>query len=680
MKRTHCDLPDMAAFLKAFDGDDSFAYTKINHGFWDRIARAGYEVNPFPITKEECIHADKITGVNKFFEGGFVDDVTTALRTAARNHHPSLHLGFSLSAWLHEGVGAPLFPAPYQRPLFHRYVSLFQRWSDGLLLKTAVSEGTIVPFFERLSSFYIIFVGPEYLSAPFFDLVNADGKFIPIHPYDARKDRSQIEKQIKSALIEATRPTVVLLQAGAISTYWILRIHREHPGVRWVDGGLAFSICHPPDILKRPWGTVFRKEILQTYKILGGKNHYDPGTVFNGVSKALIKASSFPTSSPYSMVTKVAFVEDKKPDFTRVKEFLKVSAQQNHWANRGPVHEMLAYAFQEYFNLDGNRSVVLCANGGVALQTLARLHDVRSGKRLRWVVSAFSFYNLSRGYFTDSMVLDCDAQGLLSLKELAKLQLNSYDGIIVTNPFGLARKEHIDPYRDFSNRYDKVLLIDNASGLRQDILPVDYQSLSLHYTKPYGTGEGGLAVVPADEAELFYELISYREFAPERSQFWVNNGKLSDIAAAFHLDRLERSPEWVPLYVRQVDRIFSVCREAGFQPLLPLGKTPTVAMSIPFLTRQPITLSQLNNPLLKLGKYYRPLANFPQARLIYKHIVNVPSHPDVAHISADELFRTLNNISKSHDPCNNKKLKGIHASKSSRWRRLLRTIRRMFRQ
>ena len=313
-------------------------------------------------------------------------------------------------------------------------------------------------------------------------------------------------------------------------------------------------------------------------------------------------------------------------------------ARQNHWTNRGPLYEALAAAFHEYFAPGADRAVVPCANGGIALEALARLHDAHAAKRLRWVVSAFSFRNLGRGYFADAKVVDCDAQGLLSLDDLPKLPLDTYDGIVVTNPFGL--RTNFDSYSDFADQRNKPLLVDNAAGVRRNILSVDYQSLSLHHTKPYGVGEGGLAVLPSAEAEEFYQLVDYRDLAQERAGRWLNNGKLSDIACAYHLDRLERSPEWVPHYEIQARRILRICERVGLRPLLPL-ESSTVAMSMPFLANRPIAISHSDNPILTLGKYYQPLASSPTALYIYERIVNVPSHPDVARIETEDLVSTL---------------------------------------
>ena len=92
------DLPDLDAFLRAFDRENSFAYTKINHGFWECLANVEFKMG-WPANAEERTQADIIARRPHFFEGGFVDELIALLESAAKNHPLSLHLCFELSAF-----------------------------------------------------------------------------------------------------------------------------------------------------------------------------------------------------------------------------------------------------------------------------------------------------------------------------------------------------------------------------------------------------------------------------------------------------------------------------------------------------------------------------------------------------------------------------------------------------
>ncbi|NNU81781.1 hypothetical protein HMH01_15175 [Halovulum dunhuangense] len=335
--------------------------------------------------------------------------------------------------------------------------------------------------------------------------------------------------------------------------------------------------------------------------------------------------------------TSIAFIEAKVPDMQRIGQLLHVCRTENQWANRGPLYHMLANRYSEWFNLPADRAVLPCANGGIGLEAMARHQAVSAGRKLRWVASAFSFANLGRGYFTDMRFVDCDDRGMLDLAALRALDPDTYDGIVVVNPFGLARD--FTGYVEFAGQNDKALLIDNAAGVDRDIPDWPWQSFSLHHTKPYGAGEGGLIVVPAEAAEAIYGLIDYGA-RPSDPAAWLNNGKLSDIACAFQIDRLERAPDWAPLYLEQAARVRRIATGLGLQPLLGDDRSPP-ATSWMYLATDPVPLERLRQSTrLRLAKYYQPLAPIeaaPRAHALFARLFNIPTHPDVGGLSDGEL-------------------------------------------
>lgn len=337
---------------------------------------------------------------------------------------------------------------------------------------------------------------------------------------------------------------------------------------------------------------------------------------------------------------KVAFVESKAPDMGRVAKLLERSARQNAWANRGPVYHQLAESFEDHLGVARELAVVPMANGGVALEAMARLHASKVGRKLNWVASAYSFQNLGRGYFNDVTFVDCDAGGRLDLAALAALDPESWDGVIITNPFGL--------YTDFSDiaqlacRTGKSVLIDNASGLHSHIANLPWQAFSLHHTKPYGMGEGGLALVPRTEADVLYEFVNYgATIKPDHRPHWCGNGKLSDIAAAFQLDRLEQLSDWGGKSLHQRDRIMTLARQAGLSPLAtPQSGIPMTSM--PFLAEGPVSPDAINaTQHATFAKYYRPLALLPQVTYLYERLINIPCHPDMAQLTDAQILEDI---------------------------------------
>lgn len=333
---------------------------------------------------------------------------------------------------------------------------------------------------------------------------------------------------------------------------------------------------------------------------------------------------------------KLAFVEKKCPDFSRIAELLGNSARQSVWSNRGPVYGLMRDAFTDHMSLSSNLAIVPVSSGGVALEAIARLHAKWAGRKLRWIASAYTFRNLGRGYFSDVTFVDCDGYGRLDLNAVAALDPDSYDGFIATNPLGTV--SDFSAYSDFAAKNDKAFLIDNASGMHTKVPDVKWQAFSLHHTKPYGMGEGGLALVPKEFEEELYALVNYgNDSKDQECAHWLGNGKLSDISAAFLLDRLERLPEWRPRSLEQRDRVIEIGRHFGLQPLHKLDRNMPLT-SMPFLAPKPVSIEAVESTRhMTCAKYYLPLANLPQVNDIYAHLVNVPCHGDIEELSDEQI-------------------------------------------
>lgn len=331
---------------------------------------------------------------------------------------------------------------------------------------------------------------------------------------------------------------------------------------------------------------------------------------------------------------RIAFVESKVPDFDRMKTILNVSERHNMWSNRGPVWRTLAEVAVEVAGLPDDLVALPCANGGIALEALAQMHAYRAGRPLTWAVSAFSFANTGRGLFANALHVDCDERGLLSLSDLEDRNIRDVDGIIVTNVFGVY--DDFSDYSAWAEKHGKLLILDNAAGFFPGMACQPYQAISLHQTKPFGMGEGGLVIVPRAEMEEILLLLEYTPIGGE-APYWVANGKVSDLSCAAQLVRLETSASWIPLYMEQTHRIRRICEDEGCQVL---GRENAVAMSLPVIFPGEVSIEDAENPNFTVGKYYRPLSSLPIADDLYRRVLNIPSHPDMSQIP-DQVLRGL---------------------------------------
>jgi dTDP-4-amino-4,6-dideoxygalactose transaminase len=336
----------------------------------------------------------------------------------------------------------------------------------------------------------------------------------------------------------------------------------------------------------------------------------------------------------------IAFVEAKRPDYEHIRELLAPSEASGVWSNFGPVSLQLEETVAQILSLPSDRRVIACTNGTVALHGLVQLYEHIAGRPLRWVVSAFTFHAQRQGPLAGARILDCEAQGFLDPDALAALPTDSYDGIVVTNLFGTAL--HVELYEELAARAGKILLFDSATCFDSTYQSKPFggfgagELFSFHHTKPCGFGEGGCAVVPAELEDTFRSLINFGLYKGIDTGARSSNGKMSDVAAAFIIDRLRHREAIHVAHQQQFRRLVGIARDLGLA-LLVDGGQEVFPNLVPVLFPHPVGLDRLSGGPLIIHKYYRPMASRPRADALYAHIVCFPCHAGVAQIADDEL-------------------------------------------
>ena len=341
------------------------------------------------------------------------------------------------------------------------------------------------------------------------------------------------------------------------------------------------------------------------------------------------------------------FIEHKFPDLAELAEILRLSSESGYWTNFGPVCSLLESALERYLNLPPSRKVVMCSSGTAALFTWIAVKQYQAGRKLRWVVSAYGFPSTYIGPLADAAVLDCDRAATLDLQALARLHPDTWDGVVLTNVFGL--RPDVRDYLELCGNLGKELVVDNAGLLggfeREDSRWQVDEVLSFHQTKPWGMGEGGCAVVSNDIAPLFRELTNPGLALAGAARAGASNSKISDFSCALILQRLLRAPEWSCAYREQARRVLGIALDCGLIPLAPLDLSTLTPPHLPLLAPRVLAETDLVNQTVVLHKYYRPLSgSAPNAWDIYRRIVNVPCHPGMAALADDEIARGLGSI------------------------------------
>ena len=152
--------------------------------------------------------------------------------------------------------------------------------------------------------------------------------------------------------------------------------------------------------------------------------------------------------------------------------------------------------------------------------------------------------------------------------------------------------------------------------------------------------------MPWDAAEEYYSLIDYGN-APSHPDTWLGNGKISEIACAFHIERLERSSEWAPQYLAQTERLIELAEQCGLQLLDQYSNLPPTT-SLPFLSELEIAPEEIEHSQhLMFAKYYKPHTATPNATEIFNRVLNVPTHAGMIMLSDDQIPSDLERIQEN---------------------------------
>jgi dTDP-4-amino-4,6-dideoxygalactose transaminase len=208
----------------------------------------------------------------------------------------------------------------------------------------------------------------------------------------------------------------------------------------------------------------------------------------------------------------------------------------------------------------------------------------------------------------------------------------------------------VERYEEFAARAGKLLLFDSATcfGSQRAGKPFgalgDGEIFSFHHTKPCGFGEGGCVVIPVALEDTFRSLINFGLYKKIDTGARSTNGKISDVAAAFILDRVRRHEVVGDMHRREFRRYANLAQALRLELLIDGGQEGVFPSLAPILFPHPVLLEDLNAGPMVAHKYYRPLASRPRADALYTRIVCFPCHTDMAKLSDDQLRGALERV------------------------------------
>ena len=310
------------------------------------------------------------------------------------------------------------------------------------------------------------------------------------------------------------------------------------------------------------------------------------------------------------------FVKPRLPSLQRLEKYFDISRKYGFFSNFGPI----ATKFENLQNLDfREKRSVAAANCTVGLSAALMALGVRGPV----LVPAFTFaatYSAVRATGLAVVLGDVDSRtGVLRADSVDRLARAGRCGaVIAVRPYGIW--SDLSDVSQACARAGIPLIVDGAAalGVTRDVVhrftvPNSIEVFSLHATKPFGVGEGGLIVAPARFEDDLRSSLNFGLWAdgkvPRGTGF---NGKMDELTSAMACTVLEDIPQRIG--ERQAcaarfnawageDRLETFCKPGDedvapwqcFPVRLPPGKNPDRVVAA------------CANAGLQIRRYYHPV-------------------------------------------------------------------------
>lgn len=283
------------------------------------------------------------------------------------------------------------------------------------------------------------------------------------------------------------------------------------------------------------------------------------------------------------------------PKTEDIGKYLERSRKANTFSNFGPNYNLAV----EMLNLKTSRYVTPVTNGTVAIQLAAQ--TVLEPKS-RVVIPDYTHIGTYVGIRDAGMIpilSKCNPfSWTLDLNPLRQ-KIDFFDAFVVVSPFGYL--VNTAPYEEFAAKYKKKIIYDFAGAWGQfpkTKFPVTY---SLHATKSWSCGEGGLV-----------SFSSMKEYEKCRRMTTFNIGPdysiASDIGGNFKLDEIRcamivaHMKNYSEILLRQCDRVMVMSEYEKHFGAVPSCESTTLAVMSNMFDVVPDDLKHMF-----ITKFYFPL-------------------------------------------------------------------------
>ena len=222
--------------------------------------------------------------------------------------------------------------------------------------------------------------------------------------------------------------------------------------------------------------------------------------------------------------------------FSGLNKDLKRMISQKTFSNFGPIMIELVSEVRNKFKISDKISILPVSNGFSGFEAIGYfLNMINNNKSLIICDIGFaSQWQFTNQFFKKTHIISADENYTINIQELIEVSKNiSFDTIYITATYGQCIKKKLEQIvQIFPN---KIIIADIANALLTSNFLFHkniFYVASLHATKLWGIGEGGILFYNKSWDKNFKSIINYGIGSKKEITCLGINGKMSEISAA----------------------------------------------------------------------------------------------------------------------------------------------------
>lgn len=369
------------------------------------------------------------------------------------------------------------------------------------------------------------------------------------------------------------------------------------------------------------------------------------------------------------MKYKVPFIKPLFPSSEVIADDYRQIVESNWFTNFGPFEREFSERASEYIGGEGFVSTVSNATLGLLIAIKILLKNPRGHVLIpSFTFSAGPEMIIMSGFKPVFIDIQPDTwqPDIIQAESYIKSNHGQMSGIILCNIFGVGNKS-IEKWEELSLKYNLPLIIDSAAGFGSSYtdnervgLRGNCEVFSLHATKPFAVGEGGL--ISSRSKDFIERVKQFQNFGFDNNKK-INsigiNAKMQEFNAAIGLRQLQDFDARLKSRTVSLERYRRNLEPLGFvfQDNDNLSTIPFVSVVVQNKELSDLILTELNKSSVEVRKYYEPL-HYQQVLMsesvlagslsvtedVYSRILSLPLHDDMDKASIDMITNIMRRL------------------------------------